>query len=105
MSFSELLSSLKDLHSAVQPPVNALGNQATTTAFFPLKSERLYVLPSEPFMVKSGAGSPTFGASAARAWLGAATRARARPKPNRVRCVIGRSPEDDSSTCRGRPRA
>src|SRR5687768_18198607 len=48
-----------DLHSAVQPPVNALGNHAITTGFFPLKSESLYVLPSLPLSSKSGAGSPT----------------------------------------------
>ena len=28
------------LHSLVQPPVNALGNQATTTGCLPLKSAR-----------------------------------------------------------------
>ena len=31
--------SRNDLHSAVQPPVNAFGNQAMTTAFLPLNSD------------------------------------------------------------------
>ena len=33
--------SASDLHSMVQPVVMALGNQATTTAFLPLKSDSL----------------------------------------------------------------
>ena len=33
--------SASDLHSMVQPCVNAFGNQATTTAFLPLKSDEL----------------------------------------------------------------
>src|SRR5690606_31400797 len=53
-----------DLHSAVQPPVKALGNHATTTAFFPLKSDNLYVLPSLPTISNSGALSPTFKSAA-----------------------------------------
>src|SRR5262245_32769749 len=57
--------SRSDLHSAVQPPVKALGNQASTTAFFPLQSESLWVLPSLPCKEKSGAASRTFSASAA----------------------------------------
>ena len=59
------LFSRNDLHSAVQPPVNALGNQAMTTAFFPLNSESLYVLPSEPGSEKSGALSPALSSSSA----------------------------------------
>src|SRR5262245_59021376 len=50
--------SRSELHSAVQPPVNALGNQAMTTACLPLNWARLYSLPSEPFNLKSGALSP-----------------------------------------------
>src|SRR5438132_13688486 len=52
------------LHSAVQPPVKALGNQAMITGFLPAKSAKEYCLPSEPCNLKSGALSPTFGASA-----------------------------------------
>jgi len=33
--------SRSDLHSAVQPPVKALGNQATTTTFLPFRSDSL----------------------------------------------------------------
>ena len=33
--------SASDLHSMVQPWVKAFGNQATTTAFLPLKSDSL----------------------------------------------------------------
>src|SRR4030095_8930776 len=40
------------------PCVKALGNQATTTAFLPLKSARWYVFPSLPARVKSGAAAP-----------------------------------------------
>src|SRR5947208_3283296 len=54
-----------DLHSAVQPGVDAFGNQATTTAFFPLKSESAYVLPSVPGRENSGALSPTFNSPSA----------------------------------------
>src|SRR5690242_9537649 len=51
------------LHSAVQPEVNALGNQASTTAFLPAKSASEYSLPSEPVSLNSGAWSPTFGSA------------------------------------------
>src|SRR4051812_6030405 len=63
------LFSRNDLHSAVQPPVNAFGNQAMTTACLPLNWSSEYVLPSDPGNVKAGALSPTFksAASAARA--------------------------------------
>src|SRR6185295_9575710 len=53
-------------HSFVQPPVSAFGYHATTTACFPLKSDSLYVFPSLPFSVKSGAVSPTFNGAAVR---------------------------------------
>src|SRR5438552_19070546 len=52
-----------ELHSAVQPPVNALGNHARTTVL-PLSCESEYVLPSLPGNEKSGAGSPTLSSSA-----------------------------------------
>src|SRR5689334_9086331 len=58
------------MHSFVQPPVKALGNQAMTTACFPANCLREYSLPSDPFSLKSGAFSPslaTFGSSAAKA--------------------------------------
>ena len=48
-----------DRHSAVHPPVNALGNHAITTACRPRKSLSWCVRPSEAGSVKSGAGSPT----------------------------------------------
>src|SRR5262245_33778816 len=47
-----------DLHSAVQPPVNAFGNHAIATARRPLKSLSRYERPSDPGSVKSGAISP-----------------------------------------------
>src|SRR4030095_12162510 len=43
----------------VQPRVNAAGNHATTTGFFPLKSDSWYVLPSVACSLKLGAWSPT----------------------------------------------
>src|SRR2546427_1376176 len=43
------------LFRSVQPPVNAFGNQARTTASFPLKSASLWVFPSEPGRVNAGA--------------------------------------------------
>ena len=46
-----------DLHSAVHPPVNALGNQAITTGR-PASSFRRYVRPSDPGSEKSGAAWP-----------------------------------------------
>src|SRR5687768_5777955 len=52
--------SLSDLHSLVQPPVNALGNQASTT-LRPRSSDSLWVLPSEPTSENSGAAAPTSG--------------------------------------------
>src|SRR3954470_4575216 len=59
--------SRSELHSAVQPAVNAFGNHASTT-HLPLRSLlREYVLPSVAGSVKSGAGSPTLS-SAAGAW-------------------------------------
>ena len=39
--------SRSELHSAVQPPVNALGNQARTTVL-PLRSASECILPSDP---------------------------------------------------------
>src|SRR3954454_2512677 len=62
------LLSASDLHSTVHPLVNALGNQATTTACLPLKSDSLYVLPSLAGREKSGAGSPTFSSVFASAF-------------------------------------
>src|SRR5262245_59986803 len=50
--------SRSDLHSAVQPPVNAFGNHATTTVC-PLSAARSCTLPSEPWRLKGGATSPT----------------------------------------------
>src|SRR6185369_12565481 len=55
-------NALSDLHSAVQPPVNAFGNQATTKGR-PARSFRRYVLPSDPGREKSGAGSPGFSST------------------------------------------
>src|SRR5262245_23661370 len=52
-----------DRHSAVQPPVNALGNHASTTARRPLKSPSRYDRPSDPGSVKSGAISPGFSST------------------------------------------
>src|SRR5262245_8081267 len=52
------------LHCAVQPPVNALGNQASTTVL-PLYSDSLCVFPSDPGSEKSGAVSPTFSSGPA----------------------------------------
>src|SRR5258706_11915025 len=43
----------------VQPRVNAAGNQATTTACLPLKSDSWYVFPSVACSLKFGAWSPT----------------------------------------------
>src|SRR5262245_56379499 len=51
--------SASDLHSIVQPRVNAAGNHATTTGFLPLKSDSWYVLPSVACSLKFGAWSPT----------------------------------------------
>src|SRR4029077_10373941 len=51
-----------DLHSLVQPPVNALGNQASTTGR-PARSLRRYVRPSDPGSAKSGARSPVFSST------------------------------------------
>jgi hypothetical protein len=48
-----------DLHSAVHPPVNAFGNQATTT-YRPRSDAESLVFPSEPGIEKLGATSPTF---------------------------------------------
>src|ERR1700734_3016742 len=62
--FKRSLFSRIDLHSAVQPPVKALGYQAMTTAFLPLKSSSEYVLPSVPGNENAGALSPTFRSSA-----------------------------------------
>ena len=47
--------------------VNALGNQAITTADFPLNCSSVYVLPSDPCSEKAGARSPTFNSAAAAA--------------------------------------
>src|SRR5262249_22708734 len=51
--------SRSELHSAVQPAVNALGNHPSTTQRPRRSLLRLYVLPSVACRVKSGAGSPT----------------------------------------------
>src|SRR3954451_6199149 len=73
--------SRSELHSAVQPAVNAFGNHASTT-HLPLRSLlREYVLPSVAGRVKSGAGSPTLS-SAAGAW--AAAGLASRPHANRA---------------------
>src|SRR4030095_3427804 len=53
-----------DLHSAVQPPVKALGNQARTTAL-PFRAARLCTLPSEPGSENAGAVSPSFSSTGA----------------------------------------
>ena len=42
----------------VQPEVKAFGNQATTTAFLPLKSESWYVLPSLACELEVGSHVP-----------------------------------------------
>src|SRR5262249_43036923 len=56
-----------DRHSAVHPPVNALGNQATTTGRPRVnRSARWYVRPSDPGSVKSGARSPTASSTGLR---------------------------------------
>ncbi|HZR23294.1 MAG TPA: hypothetical protein VFA59_06890 [Vicinamibacterales bacterium] len=47
-----------DWHSAVQPPVKAFGNHATTTGRTPVNSRRRYVRPSDAASSKSGAASP-----------------------------------------------
>src|SRR5262245_53377015 len=56
-----------DLHSLVQPPVKAFGNQASTTACWPRWSESLWVLPSEPRSENSGAASPSSSGAGRRA--------------------------------------
>src|SRR5262245_16915101 len=65
-SYARILSPLaaSDLHSIVQPDVNALGNQASTTAFLPLNCDSVYVFPSLADSLKSGAASPTFSSCA-----------------------------------------
>src|SRR6266513_1856995 len=62
-------NALSDRHSAVHPPVKALGNHAITTALRPRKSLNRYVMPSDAGREKSGATSPrrrTTGATATR---------------------------------------
>lgn len=56
--------SRSDLHSAVQPPVNAFGNHDNTTACLPLYALSSYVLPSLPGNLKFGAASPGFSSAA-----------------------------------------
>src|SRR6516225_8553985 len=72
-SCSALLFSRSDLHSLVQPPVNALGNQAMTTADFPLNWSSEYTLPSEPLSENGGALSPTLTCALAVPALAATT--------------------------------
>src|SRR5579864_634095 len=69
--------SRSDRHSAVQPPVKALGNHASTTVV-PLRPANVYVLPSEPGSEKSGAWSPTFSVGVGCGCWAAVTAARAR---------------------------
>src|ERR1700681_2029962 len=55
-----------DSHSLVHMPVNALGNQATTTVSWSLKSRSRYQRPSDPGSSKSGARSPFLNRGASR---------------------------------------
>src|SRR5262245_5833410 len=75
---------VSERHSMVQPWVNALGNQASTTARLPLKSDNLYVLPSLAAREKSGAGSPTLS-SPARAPVARRVARRTRAERTRMR--------------------
>ena len=52
--------SRSDRHSAVQGPVNAFANHASTTACLPLELASVYVAPSDPGSENCGAESPTF---------------------------------------------
>src|SRR5678816_3801705 len=51
-----------DLHSAVQPPVNAAGNHARMTAR-PLYWASVWVFPSDPGRENAGAASPSFSST------------------------------------------